>query len=626
MTDALIHTLVRAIDRPVHTLLHIGCGATPMPAYESLAAERIVLVEGDPEAFADLAAAAQRSGRSHVQTLQRVVRPQAGPVLWHRYNVRRLNAPESMMALKRVYPRLMELSQLPQEGVSLAALAAEVLPASDDAGATHALVLDVAGQEGALLDALPNEWLQRFRYVAIRGVGQSTGDGWRPLGETTNRLRIACFETLSLPDSVDDPLWPGVVLRLDTQALEREQLRAYCSRLEGELAQARCSLHDAKTQIDSLSQAEAATEQLAAERLTQLQQTTQQRDEQTKLAAHAKAQIDSLSQAKTAADRLAAERAIQLQQMTQQRDEQTKLATDAKAQIDSLSQAKTAADKLAAERATQLQQMTQQRDEQTKLVADAKTQIDSLSQAKTAADKLAAERAIQLQQMTQQRDEQTKLAADAKTQIDSLSQAKAAADKLAAERAAQLQQMTQQRDEQTKLAADAKTQIDSLSQAKAAAEKLAAERATQLHQMTEQRDAQTKLATDAKTQIDSLSQAKAAAEKLAAERASQLQQMTQQRDEQTKLAAERQQNIEALGRERAQLITERDGAAKERASLVAARDEQTKAAHAARQRLAGLEAEMADVLARHGLLQEELVKAEAQIELIADLLLRQPAV
>ncbi len=500
MTDALIHTLVRAIDRPVHTLLHIGCGATPMPAYESLAAERIVLVEGDPEAFADLAAAAQRSGRSHVQTLQRVVRPQAGPVLWHRYNVRRLNAPESMMALKRVYPRLMELSQLPQEGVSLAALAAEVLPASDDAGATHALVLDVAGQEGALLDALPNEWLQRFRYVAIRGVGQSTGDGWRPLGETTNRLRIACFETLSLPDGVDDPLWPGVVLRLDTQALEREQLRAYCSRLEGELAQARCSLHDAKTQIDSLSQAEAATEQLAAERLTQLQQTTQQRDEQTKLAAHAKAQIDSLSQAKTAADRLAAERAIQLQQMTQQRDEQTKLATDAKAQIDSLSQAKTAADKLAAERATQLQQMTQQRDEQTKLAADAKTQIDSLSQAK------------------------------------------------------------------------------------------------------------------------------AAAEKLAAERASQLQQMTQQRDEQTKLAAERQQNIEALGRERAQLITERDGAAKERASLVAARDEQTKAAHAARQRLAGLEAEMADVLARHGLLQEELVKAEAQIELIADLLLRQPAV
>ena len=99
--------------------------------------------------------------------------------------------------------------------------------------------------------------------------------------------------------------------------------------------------------------------------------------------------------------------------------------------------------------------------------------------------------------------------------------------------------------------------------------------------------------------------------------------ITTARDEQAKLAAERQQRIDAAIKDKALLSTERDTLAKERTALVAARDEQTKAAREARQKLATLEAEMAEIVARHGLLQEELIKAEAQIELIADLLLRE---
>ena len=57
---------------------------------------------------------------------------------------------------------------------------------------------------------------------------------------------------------------------------------------------------------------------------------------------------------------------------------------------------------------------------------------------------------------------------------------------------------------------------------------------------------------------------------------------------------------------------------------MAARDEQTRLAREAQQRKAQLDQELATMAARHGLLQEELVKAEAQIELIADLLLREP--
>jgi chromosome segregation ATPase len=62
----------------------------------------------------------------------------------------------------------------------------------------------------------------------------------------------------------------------------------------------------------------------------------------------------------------------------------------------------------------------------------------------------------------------------------------------------------------------------------------------------------------------------------------------------------------------------------EMAVVAAARNEQAKAAAEARQRIGALEAELADLRARHALLQEELIKGEAQIELIADLVLRDP--
>jgi hypothetical protein len=428
MNDTLIHALTRAVDEPVHTVLHIGAGSSPLQAYGEFLAQRLVLVEGDPDTCADLSVELQLSARSGVQILQRVVLPKSGPVLWHRYNVRRLNAPQAMDGLRAVYPRLVELSQLPLEGVALSTLAGELQTAAGEGERqpAHVLVLDVPGQEAALVTALPLELLQRFRYVAVRASGQPTGEGWAALASTVATLSNACFKVASDTQATADAMWPVAVMRFDAEAFARTQLLERCRSLE-----------------DAMALAKAATEKRAAE--------------------------------------------------------QAKLAADLQGQIDTLTQAKAAAEKQAAERATQLQQVMQQRDEQAKLVMERQGQIDTLSQTKAAAEKQAAERATQLQQLMQQRDEQAKL------------------------------------------------------------------------------------------------------------------------------AAERQQRLDTLGKEKAELTAERDNLAKERTILVGARDEQTKAAREARQRAGALEVEMAEIQARHGLLQEELVKAEAQIELIADLLLREPA-
>jgi DNA repair exonuclease SbcCD ATPase subunit len=186
----------------------------------------------------------------------------------------------------------------------------------------------------------------------------------------------------------------------------------------------------------------------------------------------------------------------------------------------------------------------------------------------------------------QSKFEQTaKLAAERQTQIEQLTQAKGEADKLAAERAQQLTQANQAKDVQAKLAAERQTQIEQLTQAKGEADKLAAERAQQLTQANQAKDVQAKLAAERQTQIEQLTQAKGEADKLAAERAQQL-------------------------LKEVEMATK---AMKEQATLA-------KESISSQQRLeqANLELE-----ARQHRMNDELLRAEAQINLIKDLLLRE---
>lgn len=78
--------------------------------------------------------------------------------------------------------------------------------------------------------------------------------------------------------------------------------------------------------------------------------------------------------------------------------------------------------------------------------------------------------------------------------------------------------------------------------------------------------------------------------------------LTSQRDEQARLATASALQVEQLTR---------------------ARDEYARQATEHQQRVARLDAEATDLAARYGLLQEDLIKAEAHVELISDLLFRE---
>jgi FkbM family methyltransferase len=167
-------------------------------------------------------------------------------------------------------------------------------------------------------------------------------------------------------------------------------------------------------------------------------------------------------------------------------------------------------------------------------------------------------------------------------------------------------------------------ELADLERALAALQKGGEEHAALIDRITKERDEQTRLAGERQMTIDALVKEKA---EVTAERDTLTKEKTMlvaASDEQAKLARERQTQIDASATEKSQIAAEWDALTKEKPTLIAAREEQAKLARDARQRAAQLEAELAELSARHELLQEELIKVEAQVELMADLLLREP--
>ena len=150
---------------------------------------------------------------------------------------------------------------------------------------------------------------------------------------------------------------------------------------------------------------------------------------------------------------------------------------------------------------------------------------------------------------------------------------------------------------------------EQLSQAKAAAEKLATERAQQTEQASKAKDEQAKLAQERQAQIEQLTQAKAVAEKAAGERAQQLEEATKAKDEQARLAGERLKQIEQL--------TQAKAAAEKTAG------ERLQKMNELLLEIQNRKVSEAELVSRQKLMHDEMVRAEAQLELIKDILLRE---
>jgi hypothetical protein len=262
---------------------------------------------------------------------------------------------------------------------------------------------------------------------------------------------------------------------------------------------------------------------------------------------------------------------------------------------------------------------------QAQQLAECRAEAAELTQAQHANHELARqqqaqwahERLAQLESFAARDAEAEAATGEHEIQINAARHAQAAAEERAAECQAQLEALTQEaaalsqaHDERAKLAGGQAAQIASLQEAKAAAEQCAAQRQEQIDAMAHElaelakaRDEQAHWAGERAQQIEAITQAKAAAEIAATERKAQ---------------------IDALMQEKAQLLASHETLNKTKAELSQQLQTMARASDEQALLIKVAEAENRDLAARQKLMNDELLKAEAQIELIKDLLLREP--
>ncbi|MGM0695017.1 MAG: hypothetical protein ACQEUN_16695 [Pseudomonadota bacterium] len=257
----------------------------------------------------------------------------------------------------------------------------------------------------------------------------------------------------------------------------------------------------------------------------------------------------------------------QLTDLTQQRDELKQQLEQRTQERDEKAQQAANATKERDELKQQLEQRTQERDEKAQQAANATKERDEIKQ--------------QLAQRTQERDETAQQAANATKKRDELKQ--------------QLEQRTQQRDEQGKQAANAAKARDELKQ--------------QLEQCTQQRDEASNKADNAAKARDDLKQKLVEYDKQLAERTQQRDEASKKADNAAKARDELKQQLAECDKQLEERTQQRDEKSKQAGRTAKQRDELN-------QQLVVQQQEYND---RCKKMEQELLKAESQLELIKEL-------
>ncbi len=251
--------------RALGTVLHIGAGAAAaLHDHLERPPQRLVLVEGDPsvaQALTQLTA-----GRAGVEVHQQAVSADGMPLDWHRYNLQALNGPLAATGLAAYYPRLRLLGQERLPSASLSALVDSLAIEASATELPHVLILDVPGQELALLDSLGAERLQRFTWVIVHGRNVHTGVG-NTLKQAVDGLAASLHRPTQALSEPPRLLWSTSLLHFDRVQFEQQQLREALQHRDERLAgmaaaqqRLQTELHEVQQACQSLRQAEGAAQ------------------------------------------------------------------------------------------------------------------------------------------------------------------------------------------------------------------------------------------------------------------------------------------------------------------------------------------------------------------------------
>ena len=216
----LLSRLSLATSGPLDLVVHIGPGAFVSPSdYAPLQPAQIVLVEADSAAVTRLQRAFAGS-TPKARILEKLLLPSPGPASLFRFNLPAVNGIRPVGALKTLYPNLRLVEEIPLVGESFPSFLASL---SLESEASRLLILDVQGQELALLESLSPDVIERFDWILLRGCASAFQEGANLLAGASSFLESRFFESAAI-DAETDPAWPCQLLRLNRRhaSLQRE--------------------------------------------------------------------------------------------------------------------------------------------------------------------------------------------------------------------------------------------------------------------------------------------------------------------------------------------------------------------------------------------------------------------
>ena len=210
-----LHDLLLQRDPvPFDCIVHIGAGGdAKMLDYAPLQAARLLLVEADPDAFTDLAV--HHSASDCVVLVHALVSGHGESQTFQRYSLPMLNSPLDRGSLLEIYPRLELLDSIPMEATCLTTL---LSAHASTLGNRNLLILDIPGQEAAVLNCFPQTELENFPWILVCGTCDALQLGGNSLEKTRDFLTNYFYEPHEQFD--EDPTWPMQLFRLDPRKAE----------------------------------------------------------------------------------------------------------------------------------------------------------------------------------------------------------------------------------------------------------------------------------------------------------------------------------------------------------------------------------------------------------------------
>lgn len=332
-------------------ILHIGAGAcTELPHWQRAGAQRIVLVEPNPELLPELRRRTQ--GMEQVEIIEAAVAPEAGRGNLLLFNFPLLNSLREPSGLEQVLPGIRELGQATVDLLTMQDLLENVGMEEDQ---DNWLVLDAPGQEAEILEQIEqSDQLRAFSRILLTAGSDELYKRAVPAETLLARMNDYGFERAGGTDRSDTD-WPREHLAFQPLALECRELKALLQEVENRADKAeavKAKMEEAhKAELEKLQPQLSAARNVKKEAAQAEQALKEERSVRETLQAQLKAKSaeadnlkKSLAEMKSAKfhyEKLANEQTVQLEEWQQQQkkldERQTLLDTEmerAEAQID----------------------------------------------------------------------------------------------------------------------------------------------------------------------------------------------------------------------------------------------------------------------------------------------------